>query len=93
MPTLVGGISNPGRVYRAMHCPACEDVRFHVIDFLEVERSEQGIFVWFRRRCSGVAPASRLNPSFYKRQKVCQKAQVSRLAARQWAFFMADNYY
>ena len=90
---LMGGIQNPGRCYRVMYCLTCGDFRFQTIDFLEVERCERGIFVWFRRRCSGVSGPNRKNENFYKRIKDCGKALVSHLPARQWAFLMADSYY
>lgn len=86
--------SNPGRLYRALFCPWCGDTRLHVIEYLADDHTEQGYFVWFNRRCTGLEPCDDARRRVIMRErKPCGREETAALSRMQWNYLRIGAYY
>lgn len=90
----ISTIKDPGRLYRPMFCPDCEGVRLHRVDFIAAERYEKGRFVWFTRRCTGIAAIDHAHPDRLMRlTRSCGREEDVSLPVKSWKHLTENCYY
>ena len=86
---------NPGRLYRAMYCPKCRDIRLFRVDFIYCERNAKGYFVWYNRRCTGVHATDAGRPlRLLRMPRHCHYSrEVVDMPLVDWEALVSNSYY